>query len=146
MRIPSFTRPHSSATAAPAPTTDLPLPPLHTSALAPGQKVYLAQSPTYTAQLRALENLHSQVRGLKAALRLREVGAWPGLDHGSRPLQCHVQQPTQECERLERELWRWDGELAGLAEALLARPGFGVGEEVVWRDDGGGWWWRIPEG
>lgn len=143
MRVPTFPRPHSSAASPPppAPTTDLP--PLHTSGLAPSQRAYLAQNPTYASQLRSLENLHSQVRGLKSALRLRELGKLPDFD-ASRPLGYEPQRPRQECEKLERDLWRWDDEIAELAEALLARPGFGVGEEVVWRD--GAWWWRVPAG
>lgn len=132
------------------------LSPLHIHHLTPSQRAFLSQNPTYTTHLSSLTTLHTEVRRLRSALQAREIGKIPPSmnTHGW----THVEGPSsglerdrfdalrEECGVLERRLWQWDGQLAGLAEALLERPGFGVGEIVVWDPGSKAWWWRVPEG
>lgn len=128
---------------------------MHTHHLTSTQQSHLAQNPTYSAQLASLLALATQVQLLKDSLRQREVGKLPDRESTNRFRGLSVssvsrrerdayQEPREESKALEEKLWRWDDELAGLAEALLARPRFGVAEEVAWRD--GQWWWRVPGG
>lgn len=125
---------------------------LHTIHLTPSQQSYVRQNPTYSFQLTALEALATQITLHRQTLHSREVGKLP--DVASKTLSRGegeaFEGPREECRQLEEKLRQWDDELAGLAEALLARPRFGVGEEVVWREsengEGGSWWWRVPDG
>lgn len=122
---------------------------LHTAHLTPPQQAYLARNPTYSAQLTALSALAREVSLLKLSLQSHELGK---LSAPSSPPPLRqgtdfdvFDDAKRACRELERRLRGWDDEVAGLAEALLGRPRFGVGEEVV-RGGDGGWWWRVPEG
>lgn len=132
------------------PSTNSPPPPihLHTTHLTPTQQTLLAHNPTYTTHLAALTTLATQVHRLQTALAQRNVGKLPDIAASAltRSERNAFERPPDECRVLEEKLWRWDDELAGLAEVLLARPRFGVGEEVVWWEDVGSWWWRVPDG
>lgn len=128
------------------------LPPLHTAHLTPSQQAHLALNPTYTHHLRTLQSLATEIHRLKENIHARAIGKLPTLPdvsgrgsldraQGERD---GLERLREECRALEERLWRWDDELVELAEGLLGRPRFGVGEEVVWRE--GAWWWKLPGG